>query len=144
MMGLRIQPQIATQRSCAQSALCKLSHNHESALMLCAAQVRFFESVQLGCLPVTFSPAADPTPNRMPFDNSVHYDGFSINVPPDTIPMLRTLLVSLAANRTRLRAMQRALWHARPAFDWSDMSGRGAMAKTLEALAARARRRHAV
>ena len=46
------------------------------------------------------------------------------------------MLEAIAVNRTRLRRMQRALWEARSAFDWSDLSERGTFYRVLERIAA--------
>ena len=70
--------------------------------------VRFFEAVHLGCLPVTFSPPS-PTPLIRPFEDQIDYAAFSTNVPPSEAANLRQTLEAIAANRTRLRAMQRAV-----------------------------------
>lgn len=96
--------------------------------------VRFFESVQMGCVPVTFAPRVSPRPLRMPFDDTLDYSSFSINVPPDDLASLQQTLVVIASNRTRLRALQKALWHVRPLLDWTDLSAHGAFHRMLEAL----------
>lgn len=96
--------------------------------------VRFFESVQTGCLPVTFAPRPDPMPLRMPFEDHLDYSAFTVNVPPREIPQLKERLHAIASNRTHLRAMQRALWRVRSLFDWTDASEHGAFHRTLEAL----------
>ena len=89
--------------------------------------IRFFEAIHLGCIPVTFFPSPNPSPLAMPFESSLDYTTFSINVPPHQVANgLRPTLEAVATNRSRLRAMQRALWqHARPAFDYTDASERG-------------------
>jgi len=97
--------------------------------------VRFYESIQMGCVPVTFHPAPSPMPLRMPFERAIDYTTLSINVPPNQISELRPRLEAIVSNRTRLRDMQRALWQARPAFDWTDLSQAGAFYHTLEQLA---------
>ena len=97
--------------------------------------VRFFEAASLGCIPVTFLP--QPSPLRMPFADELDYAQFSVNVPPRDVPRLRERLEAIAHNRSRLRALQRALWAARPAFDWSDTSERGAFHRTLVQVARR-------
>lgn len=103
--------------------------------------VRFFEAVHLGCVPVTFEPrAANGAPAsmgrlRMPFDDRVNYSAFVVNIEPrDVASRLRPVLEEIAADRLRLRAMQRALWAARPAFDWTDGSSEGAFYRSLEQL----------
>ena len=123
--------------------------------------VRFFEAVHLGCIPITFLPHALPTssrgagaahgaaasvtstssttghalPLRMPFEDELDYGAFSLNVQPREAHGLRHTLEMIAANRSRLRAMQRALWAARPAFDWTDTGRGGAFHRTLGQLA---------
>ena len=101
--------------------------------------IRFFEAVHLGCIPVTFFPSPhNPSPLRRPFDDALDYAAFSVNVPPTQVAQaLRPTLEAIAHNRTRLRAMQRALWEARPAFDWTDTSERGALFRTLQDVLAR-------
>ena len=75
---------------------------------------------------------------RRPFDDALDYATFSVNVPPRQVAQaLRPTLEAIAHNRTRLRAMQRALWEARPAFDWTDTSERGALFRTLQDVLAR-------
>lgn len=112
----------------------------ESIFCLCPGgwaqwTVRFFEAVQNGCLPVTFY--ADEMPNTMPFADVVDYPAFALNVQPVAIPSLRATLGTIASNRSELRRRQRALWMARAAFDWTDLSPRGAFYHTLDALARR-------
>ena len=99
--------------------------------------VRFFEAVQLGCLPVTFLSA--PQDLRMPFADEINYAAFSVNVAPDAISSVRERLRAIATNRSRLREMQRRLWNARQALDWTDLSSRGTFARILNRLANRPR-----
>ena len=74
---------------------------------------------------------------RMPFDDQLDYTSFSINIPPTAIGSMRETLLAVAANRTRLRGMQRALWEARAALDWTDLSERGTFYRVVERLARR-------
>ena len=113
----------------------KQSDAHMPPFCHALVQVRFYESIQMGCVPVTFHPTPNPMPLRMPFERAIDYTALSINVPPNQISELRPRLEAIASNRTRLRDMQRALWQARPAFDWTDLSQAGAFYHTLEQLA---------
>ena len=97
--------------------------------------VRFFEAVQLGCIPVTFALEPNPLPTAMPFaSTTLDYSAFSVNVPPRRIPSLRSFLQAMASNRTHLRSMQRALWLARSVLDWTDLSESGVFQKLLSML----------
>lgn len=102
--------------------------------------VRFFEAVQLGCIPVTFLSSAQRRP-RMPFDtDGLDYTRFSVNIAPGEIrTSLRSRLLAIAGNRSALRGMQRALWEARPALDWSNLGRHGPFYRILQQLDKRSR-----
>ena len=129
------------QCSCGTACISRESAYFTSCCALAQWTVRFFEAVQLGCIPVTFLSSAQRRP-RMPFDSDgLDYARFSVNIPPGEIRMsLRSRLLAIAENRSALRGMQRALWEARPALDWSNLGRHGPFYRILQQLDKRSSR----
>ena len=75
----------------------------------------------------------------MPFEDKIDYARFALNFEPTPtgVAHVASVLKAIASNRTHLRAMQRAMWEARPWLDWTDLSPRGTFHRILEQLAAR-------
>jgi len=103
----------------------------------------------VGCLPVTFRAVGlgkrvarararerDPAATEMPFEDSIDYAAFTVNVFPDAAGGTLHALAALAARPDEVRRMQRALWEARARLDWTDLE-RGPFRLVMEALAAR-------
>ena len=72
----------------------------------------------------------------MPFDDAIDYGAFSLNIEPTAAGVvgMRDALLAVSTNRTRLRAMQKAMRSARSSLDWTDLSERGTFHRLLEEL----------
>ena len=86
-------------------------------------------------MPVTFFDVR----NVMPFERAIPYEKFRINVLRDEVAGLGERLARVAQDRSRLRTMRMEMLKYRSAFDWHDLTHRGALKHTADELDARAR-----
>lgn len=104
---------------------------------------RYYEAIQSGCIPVTFHEELKARDEggpdlriHMPFDSIIAYSAFTLNVPPNAVMELPTLLAAAAANPGQLRRMQASLLSARAMLDWTDLES-GPFRLVMEELARR-------
>ena len=79
---------------------------------------RFWRSLRRGCIPVTFFRAYE-----LPFSSEIDYSAFTVNIQPDNIHTMHSVLAGILHDKNRLRGLQQQVQRVQRMLVWEDDAG---------------------